>query len=133
MIVENFVRTRRAGGASSCASGGISQKNAMAMQIYADVLNMPVHIADGRQGGALGAACFAAVAAGKAAGGYDSITEAAAVMGRQKDAFYAPIPETRGSIRQRSTAEYGALHDYFGRGGSDVMKRLKAIRTKIKG
>ena len=29
--------------------------------------------------------------------------------------------------------EYGALHDYFGRGGSDVMKRLKAIRTKIKG
>ena len=37
----------------------------MAMQIYADVLNMPVHIADGRQGGALGAACFAAVAAGK--------------------------------------------------------------------
>ena len=30
-------------------------------------------------------------------------------------------------------AEYNRLHDYFGRGGSDVMKRLKAIRTKIKG
>ena len=102
------------------------------MQIYADVLNMPVHIADGKQGGALGAACFAAVAAGKAAGGYDSITEAAAVMGRQKDAFYAPIPE-HAAVYETLYREYGALHDYFGRGGSDVMKRLKAIRTKIKG
>ena len=72
------------------------------------------------------------MAAGKAAGGYDSITEAAAVMGRQKDAFYAPIPE-HAAVYETLYREYGALHDYFGRGGSDVMKRLKAIRTKIKG
>jgi L-ribulokinase len=25
-------------------------------------------------------------------------------------------------------AEYDALHDYFGRGGSDIMKRLKALK-----
>ena len=131
MIVENFVR-HGVPVTKFVATGGISQKNTMAMQIYADVLNMPVHIADGKQGGALGAACFAAVAAGKAAGGYDSITEAAAVMGRQKDAFYAPIPE-HAAVYETLYREYGALHDYFGRGGSDVMKRLKAIRTKIKG
>ena len=131
MIVENFVR-HGVPVTKFVATGGISQKNAMAMQIYADVLNMPVHIADGKQGGALGAACFAAVAAGKAAGGYDSITEAAAVMGRQRDTFYSPIPE-HAAVYETLYREYSALHDYFGRGGSDVMKRLKAIRTKIKG
>ena len=131
MIVENFVR-HGVPVTKFVATGGISQKNAMAMQIYADVLNMPVHIADGKQGGALGAACFAAVAAGKAAGGYDSITEAAAVMGRQKDTFYSPIPE-HAAVYETLYREYSALHDYFGRGGSDVMKRLKAMRTKIKG
>ena len=110
MIVENFVHYG-VPVTKFVATGGISQKNAMAMQIYADVLNLPVYIADGKQGGALGAACFAAVAAGKAAGGYDSITEAAAVMGR----------------------EYSTLHDYFGRGENNVMKRLKAMRTKLRG
>ena len=27
-------------------------------------------------------------------------------------------------------AEYHTLHDYFGRGGNDVMKRLKALRRE---
>jgi L-ribulokinase len=27
-------------------------------------------------------------------------------------------------------AEYRLLHDYFGRGGNDVMKRLRAIRAR---
>ena len=130
MIVENFIR-HGVPVTKFVATGGISQKNAMAMQIYADVLNMPVYIADGKQGGALGAACFAAAAAGKAAGGYDSVTEAAAVMGRQKDAFYAPIPENA-AVYETLYQEYSALHDYFGRGGSDVMKHLKALRIRCK-
>ena len=46
------------------ASGGIPQKNPLMMQIYADVLNMPVRIAGTEQGRALGSAIFAAVAAG---------------------------------------------------------------------
>lgn len=28
-------------------------------------------------------------------------------------------------------AEYTALHDYFGRGGNDVMRRLKRIRREV--
>ena len=131
MIVDTFVKNG-VPVTKFVATGGISQKNAMAMQIYADVLNMPVYIADGKQGGALGAACFAAAAAGKAAGGYDSITEAAAVMGRQKEQFYRPIPENV-AVYETLFQEYSALHDYFGRGGSDVMKRLKAMRTKLRG
>ncbi|MDF2563767.1 MAG: araB, partial [Massilibacillus sp.] len=58
------------------ASGGISQKNPMAMQIYADICNIPVKIAGSTQGPALGSAIFAAVAAGKAEGGYDDIFNA---------------------------------------------------------
>ncbi len=131
MIVDNYVKNG-VPVKKFVATGGISQKNAMAMQIYADVLNMPVYIADGKQGGALGAACFAAVAAGKEAGGFDSITEAAAVMGKQKDTFYTPIPE-HVAVYETLYQEYTRLHDYFGRGGNDVMKRLKAMRTQIRG
>ena len=51
MIVDTFVKNG-VPVTKFVATGGISQKNAMAMQIYADVLNMPVYIADGKQGGA---------------------------------------------------------------------------------
>jgi L-ribulokinase len=34
-------------------------------------------------------------------------------------------------IYDRLFAEYRQLHDYFGRGGSDVMKRLKTIRNQV--
>ena len=55
------------------ASGGISQKDPMTMQIYADVIGIPIKIAGSLQGPALGSAIFGAVAAGKQAGGYDSV------------------------------------------------------------
>jgi L-ribulokinase len=29
-------------------------------------------------------------------------------------------------------AEYKSLHDYFGRGGNDIMKRLKKIKAEEK-
>ena len=125
-IVENY----RANGVpveEFFASGGISQKNAMAMQIYADVLNMPIKIAGSAQGPALGSAIFASVAAGEAAGGYDDIFTAARAMGRTKNLVYTPDPESA-AIYDKLFAEYVKLHDYFGRGANDVMKRLKAIK-----
>lgn len=112
------------------ASGGIAQKNPMAMQIYADVLNMPVKIAGSNQGGALGSAIFGAVAAGKAAGGYDDIFTAIEHMGKLKDVIYTPIPENV-AVYEKLYQEYNILHDYFGRGANDVMKRLKGIRKTI--
>ena len=131
MIVENFQKSGVPVN-ELYASGGISQKNAMAMQIYADVLNMPVRIAASKQGPALGSAIFAAVAAGKKAGGYDDVFEAARDMGKVKDTVYMPIAENV-SVYNKLYDEYHLLHDFFGRGGNDVMKRLKALRKEVTG
>ena len=112
------------------ASGGISQKNPMAMQIYADVINMPVYIAGSEQGPALGSAIFGSVAAGKEKGGHDSVVEAAAIMGKLDERVYKPIPENV-AVYDKLFAEYRKLHDYFGRGDNDVMKRLKEIKKSV--
>lgn len=99
------------------------------MQIYADVLNMPIKIAGTLQGPALGSAIFGAVAAGEAAGGYDSVFDAAGKMGKVKEEYYRPIAENI-PVYDALYAEYKRLHDYFGRGENDVMKRLKALKIR---
>ncbi len=109
------------------ASGGVAQKNALAMQIYADVLNMPVHIANAAQGPAMGSAIFAAVAAGV----YPDAACAARAMGGVKNAAYMPIAENA-AVYEQLYQEYKRLHDYFGRGENDVMKRLKEIASHAK-
>ncbi len=111
------------------ASGGISQKDPMTMQIYADVLNMPIKIAGSVQGPALGSAIFASVAAGKDVGGHANIYEAARQMGKIKDTVYYPCAENA-AVYDELFREYSILHDYFGRGTNDVMKRLKNIKKK---
>ncbi|SNZ15627.1 L-ribulokinase [Terribacillus aidingensis] len=111
------------------ACGGLPQKNKLLMQIFADVTNRPIYIADSVQTPAVGAAMFGAVAAGADAGGYDSILEAAEHMARVKEEVIQPIPENV-DIYERLYEEYNTLHDYFGRGSNDVMKRLKAIRSQ---
>jgi len=112
------------------ACGGLPQKNRLLMQIYADVTNREIKVAASRQTPAVGAAMFAAVAAGSAAGGYDSIVEAAKKMARVREESFKPIPENA-AIYDRLYKEYTALHDYFGRGGNDVMKRLKALKEEV--
>ncbi|QOX65425.1 ribulokinase [Anoxybacterium hadale] len=127
-IVENF-RRNGVPVEEFFAAGGISQKNPLMMQIYADVLGMPVKISGSDQCPALGSAIFAAVAAGKEAGGYDTVYEAARVMGKIKDTVYQPNPE-HAAVYDRLFREYVTLHDYFGRGENDVMKRLKRIKIE---
>ncbi len=111
------------------ASGGISYKNPMAMQIYADIIKIPVKIGGTSQGPALGSAIFAAVAAGSAMGGYDDVFEAGQVMGKLKDTVYYPIA-ANAEVYDKLYNEYSLLHDYFGRGANDVMKRLKEIKKE---
>jgi L-ribulokinase len=111
------------------ACGGLPEKNKVLMQIYADVIGLPIHVSASKQTPALGSAMFGAVAAGKNAGGYDSIYEAAKHMAHLKDEVYTPIPENQ-AIYDRLYAEYLMLHDYFGRGANDVMKRLKRIKAE---
>ncbi len=127
MIIENY-RKYGVPVEEFFASGGISQKDPMTMQIYADVINMPVKIAGVLQGGALGSAIFASVAAGKTAGGYADVFEAARNMGRVKDTVYYPNQENA-AIYDKLFDEYRILHDYFGRGANDVMKRLKKLKN----
>lgn len=111
------------------AAGGIAEKDPFMMQIYADVTNREIRISGSPQAPALGSAMFGAVAAGKERGGYDSIVEAAKVMAKVKDTVYRPIPENV-RMYDKLYAEYKILHDYFGRGANDVMKRLKEIRRQ---
>ena len=112
------------------ASGGISQKDPMTMQIYADVIGIPIKIAGSLQRPALGSAIFGAGAAGKQAGGYDSVMEAAQAMGKLRDEVYIPIAENVKAY-DKLYAEYSILHDYFGRGANDVMKRLKELKKQV--
>jgi len=113
------------------ACGGISQKNALMMQIYADVTGRSIRIARSKQTPALGSAMFGAVAAGSARGGYDTIQDAAREMGGTLDIVYEPVPEHR-AVYEQLYAEYERLHDLFGRGEEDMMKRLKAIRNRAR-
>ncbi|MBE3123754.1 MAG: ribulokinase, partial [Planctomycetes bacterium] len=107
--------------------GGLPERNDLLMQIYSDVTGREFKIARSAQTCALGSAMHAAVAAGAAAGGYDTIHDAAARMAGIRAKTYTPDPVAHAAYG-RLFAEYDALHDYFGRGTNDVMKRLKAMK-----
>ncbi|MFE5581348.1 ribulokinase [Kitasatospora sp. NPDC056531] len=104
-------------------TGGL-KKNALLMQIYADVLRRPVSVADSEQGPALGSAIHAAVAAGA----YPDVRTAAAAMGRVQKGAYQPDPAAADTY-DRLFAEYRALHDHFGLGADKLLHRLRDIRN----
>src|SRR3954470_4621801 len=106
------------------AAGGLL-KNQLLMQIYADVLNMPLSAIGSDQGPALGSAIHAAAAAGA----YPSVRAAASAMGRVVPDAYRPDPAAA-AIYDEIYAEYSTLHDYFGRGANRVMRKLRAIQRK---
>lgn len=123
MIVETFA----ASGvpvAEFVVAGGLL-KNEKLMQCYSDVLRMPISVIASDQGPALGSAIHAAVAAGA----YPDVRSAGEAMGRVTKAAYTPDPVAADAY-DALYAEYKNLHDRFGRGGDDVMKRLKAIRRE---
>ena len=113
------------------AAGGLPEKNKLLMQIYADVTGREFKVSGSAQAPALGAAMFGAVVAGKTNGGYDSIYDAAPIMGKLKDETYKPNSVSK-AIYDQLFAEYLHLHDYFGRGENDVMKRLKKIKVEAR-
>ncbi len=100
-------------------------KNSFLMQLYADVIRRPIGIITSDQGPALGSAIHAAVAAGA----YPDIRVAAKAMGKLERGAFTPDPG-RADTYDRLYAEYTILHDYFGRGGNDVMHRLRTMRRE---
>lgn len=128
---RNIIEAFEAGGVevqALYAGGGIARKDAMTMQIYADVCNREIHIAASEQNAALGAAILglAAGSAGK------SMAELVAHIGNTDSTIYYPIAENA-AVYEQLFEEYMTLHDYFGKGGNDVLLRLKQLRTKQMG
>lgn len=116
--------------------GGISAKNALVMQIYADVMGRPVQISRSALTCALGAAISAAVVAGEAAGGYGDFDTAMSAMTGVQERVFEPIPAHR-SVYDRLFALYHRIHDAFGVSGTtddlyDLMKTLLEIRDRAK-
>jgi L-ribulokinase len=109
------------------ACGGLPERNELLMQIFADVTGRQIALAASRQAPALGAAMFGAVAAGAAAGGYESIGDASRRMAHLSGKTFVPTPAHR-DVYEALYGEYLRLHDLFGRGGDDVMRTLKRLR-----
>ena len=98
-----------------------SEKDEMFMQIYADTLDKEITVSSVRYSAAKGSAIYGAVAAGI----YNSIREAAAHLGSTEGKIYRPDPHNAAEYK-KLYAEYVKLHDYFGRGGNDVLRRHRA-------
>lgn len=108
------------------AAGGLL-RNPQLMQTYADVLRMPISVIASAQGPALGSAIHAAVAAGA----YPDTVAAGEAMGAVDEDAYLP-DEAAADAYDALFVEYLALHDHFGRGGNEVMRRLKAMRREAR-
>ncbi len=126
MSMENF---EQAGISveSIVVAGGIPAKNRMIVQLYADVCNRDIRISGTNQACALGSAILGIVAADPAVTGYRSVEEAAAKIGKQKDEVFHPNKDNA-AVYDKLYQEYRRLLNYFGCGGNDVMKRLKALK-----
>lgn len=127
IILENF----RAHGIpvhQLSACGGISQKNPLFMQIYADVLQVPIRVSACDQIPAAGSAIFAAVAAGAENGGYNDIHTAAQAMHQPYDRVYIPNA-ANAAIYDSLYRLYRTLYFQFGK-ESSFMADLRAVQQQ---
>lgn len=84
--------------------GGVAKKSPFIMQMMADIIHMPIRIHRSEQTCALGAAMFAATAAGI----YPKVEDAMKAMGTGFDAEYFP-DQSRASVYDVRYAEYKKL------------------------
>lgn len=124
-IIENFeqngIEVK-----SICATGGIALKNKMMMQIYADVTGREIRVSSANQAGAYGSALYAAVAGGE----YKSIIDASNRLAKPDAEKYVPNQENH-RIYTELYNEYTVLHDYFGRGENNIMKKLDKLKREV--
>jgi L-ribulokinase len=93
---------------SAIAIGGVAKKSRFVMQTIADVMNMEVSVAAGDQTVALGAAMFAATAAGL----YGAVGEAQRAMSSGTESVYHPDP-VRARHYDRVYKDYLALGGFI--------------------
>jgi len=108
------------------ASGGLPAKLPLLMQIYADVLDERIKLAESDQSVALGAAILGCLAAGSAATGHASLSQAIHAMARQReDVMYRPDLGARKKYAQLYLV-YRELVQCDG-AVAGVMRRLREI------
>jgi L-ribulokinase len=112
--------------------GGIAEKSALTMQIYADVTGRPMKVSRSAQTCALGSAAAAAVVAGA----HKNFAAAQKAMTGLKPKFFKPNPKAHAVYRELYTL-YKTLHDAFGTRGWNgnlfgVMKKLIEIRDRAR-
>jgi L-ribulokinase len=88
--------------------GGVAKKSPFIMQMLADILNMPVKVHKSEQTCALGAAMFAATAAGI----YSQVEQAMQAMGAGFEKTYYPNQE-KVDLYQRRYQKYLSLGNYL--------------------
>ncbi len=106
------------------AAGGLL-RNPFLMQVYCDVLGMPLSVITSEQGPALGSAIHAAVAAGL----YPDVDAAAKVMGNRSENAYVPRAAAVEAYDQLYEL-YVEVHDLFGRENRHIMHSLRAMRRR---
>ena len=110
------------------ASGGLPARSPLLMQVYADVLNERIKLAESDQSVALGAAILGCLAAGAEATGHASISQAIHAMARQReDVMYRP------DLRARR--EYDTVYALYRKAAdgngpvANVMRELRGLPT----
>jgi L-ribulokinase len=98
--------------------GGVAKKSPFIMQMMADVIDMPIRIHKSEQTCALGAAMFAATAAGL----YTKVEEAMDAMGQGFDAEYRPNADNVQIYKKR--------YEKYKRLGGFLEKELDAAKNK---
>jgi L-ribulokinase len=112
--------------------GGIAEKSALTMQIYADVTGRPMKVSRSAQTCALGSAVAAAVVAGV----YKDYATAQKRMTGLKPKIYKPNLKAHATYKELY-ALYKQLHDAFGTrkwNGNlyGIMKQLIEIRSRVR-
>jgi L-ribulokinase len=112
--------------------GGIAEKSALTMQIYADITGRPMKISRSAQTCALGSAIAAAVVAGA----HKNFADAQTKMTGLKPKIYKPNPRSH-AVYSELYVIYKKLHDAFGTrewSGNlhGVMKQLIDIRSRAR-
>ena len=121
MIVETFVDSGVP--VREIIVGGGLLKNRLLMQIYADVVGLPLSTVDSTQAPALGAAIHAATAAGA----YHDVPAAAKQMGGRTRGAYSPNVDNVARYDDLY-GQYVKLHNWFGHGNA-IMRTLREIST----
>ena len=116
--------------------GGIAEKNPLVMQIYADILNRPMEIAESAQTVALGAALIGGFVGMEKKENFASIQEIQKRVCRSKETKYIPNPQSA-EIYSQIYGLYDQVHNSFGEKNKtidlfNVMKKLLEIKKKNK-